>query len=173
MRILRTLPFVMVAPLVVWASAAGASSRFLLVMSLFCLPIAWLISLIGYAEPLTRWGVYEIPERPKFQKRRRVIVGLSLAITFSTAALQWPLRACFWAARPALERIAQQVQRGVDIVPQSIGPLRIEAGKSHGGQVALWLDDNVLVREVPGKTPQWSRQSATNLDGSWTLYHEM
>lgn len=173
MKILRTLPFVVAAMLCVLASAAGASSRALWVLGVLCLVMAAAVSAFGYVESPTRWGVFEVPERPRVQRRRLQIIGLSLAVICSAAVLQWPLRACFWLSRPALERLAQQVRRGEVVDPQDVGPFTIKGARLDKGQVVLWLDDNVLVRKVPGREPRWSNQETTDLDSSWSLYHEM
>jgi hypothetical protein len=176
MKLLRTLPFILAALLVLWVGASGVSSKLLWVLSIFLTVVAWLTSLFGYAESPKNWGVYEVPEHPRLAKRRRAVIGLSLAVMFSTAALQWPLRACFQLSQPALERLALQAQRGSIATPQSVGLFAIMVAKFdvEKGRLVLWLDnDNVLIRHAPGKKVWWFNRETTGLDSQWSLYIEM
>lgn len=173
MKILRTLPFVLAALLTVFVSAAGASSRMLCVLGLMCLVMATAVSLFGYEEWPTKWGAWAVEERPQVQKRRLRVIGLSLMVIFSVAVSQWPLRLSFWMARPALERVAQQVQHGTFKAHQAAGLFIIVSAEAGKDRVMLRLDDNVLIRHAPGKKVRWSGEETTVLDSKWSLYCEM
>ena len=178
MKILRTLPFVVVALLSVYSSAAGAPPSLMWVLGVLFTLVAAAMSLAGYADLPTMWGFTESPETPQREKQRRLVIGLSLAVVVSVLALHWPLRACFWLSRPALERVALQARAAPFRAPQSAGLFTIQDVDLNGGEAVLWLDGDggeptILVRKSSSAAASRSGSDRIDLDEQWYFYSEL
>jgi len=95
---------------------------------------------------------------PAAKRQQRVRVGFFAAcvlLVLSVLLTRWPVHVAFQFSRPALERLADRVERGeMGGLPQRAGVFRVErAERTPSGAVCLWLADGVgLVRVAPGIT---------------------
>ncbi len=113
--------------------------------------------MLSFAEePPSRWGP---------------IVGLYFAIGFPLVCCfsgREPLRLAFLASRPALDRLADRIERGEQVnLPERAGVYRIVASRRdpRTGEVLLLIDDRNYTQSGFARNPKPIQPGDDNLDG--------
>lgn len=170
---------------VIWCSAIGGCALEGQVIAGFFLLLLLLFGSLWLALSRPPWYLLGAA-RAMFRLRRAGVVALCAGILVSVPVTRWPLRLAFFASRPALDAIADRVERGETFRhPLRAGLFVIEkAEKSDLGSggtlpqvTCLWMKDfggylcGGFVRS-PYDYNHYSIFKLSRLAGSWRKFDD-
>ncbi|HEX7377071.1 MAG TPA: hypothetical protein VF278_08160 [Pirellulales bacterium] len=140
----------------------GMMVAFLTVMFIIALPFAVAIDILVAAEK----GHLVL----QFSLRQVLIVTACIAVYLSLLREPWTFRARFAVSRSALERLAAEVEGGVEVAPQWTGLFFIKKAKRNGIFTILWTDPDG--GSPAGFVHPASDNGLSHNDGSIALRHD-
>jgi hypothetical protein len=176
---------------VVWYSAIGGS--FLLVSPTLTLMVVgfWLVvvalsGLVWLALARPPWFL-SATERRNFRLRRAGAVALWAGVLLSVPLTRWPVRLSFAISQPALDAVADQVERGETLrYPVRAGLFVIRKAEMNDlgsagllpAQPCLWVEDygaslgRAALARGPREDGHYSQFSVSRLSGNWSQVDE-
>lgn len=180
MRILRVAPFMLVAAFVCYMSATATFPSLFLFLAIPLSVLAAAAVSLSYAELPHSWGLPPQTESPRAKLLTKIIIGVSIAVTVTTCATQWPLHLAYRISKASLNTLAQSIRTGTPVkTPYTAGLFTVVETDIVGSKVFLYLDKDKgepLVF-IQGTTNDISSQVGDHgvivLDKNWYFYNSL